>query len=111
MNQEEDTDRKYVGAVRKGRPNGYGTITRNDAKIYVGEFNRGKLNGQGTATWPDGRKSEGEWKNGKEWNIKGFKNEILVNEWKDGKKIDIKTQVEVAKSERKILYFFNKKRL
>ena len=68
------------------------------------------MNGQGTVTWSDGRKSEGEWKNGKEWIIKGFKNEVLVNEWKDGKKIDIKPQVEVVKSEIKILYYDNKKK-
>ena len=45
INEEENTDRKYVGEIKNGRPNGQGTVTRNDGKTYAGEFRTGRLNG------------------------------------------------------------------
>ena len=83
----ENTDRKYVGEIKNGRPNGQGTVTRNDGKTYVGEFRTGRLNGQGTVTWSDGRKNVGEWKNGKEWNIKKYnKKGKIIGKWVNGVK-------------------------
>ena len=87
INEEENTDRKYVGEIKNGRPNGQGTVTRNDGKTYVGEFREGRLNGQGTVTWSDGRKIVGEWKNGKVWNIKKYnKKGKRVGVWIKGKR-------------------------
>ena len=87
INEEENTDRKYVGEIKNGRPNGQGTVTRNDGKTYVGEFRKGRLNGQGTVTWSDGRKNVGEWKNGKEWNIKKYnKKGKIIGKWVNGVK-------------------------
>ena len=65
INEEENTDRKYVGEIMNGRPNGLGTLTRNDGKTYVGE-----------------------WKNGKPWNGNGYdRNGYLKVKYLNGKKL------------------------
>ena len=84
----EKIDRKWVGEINNGVPNGQGTWSWNKLK-YVGEFKDGKRNGQGTSYSSSGTKYEGEWKDGKKQGNgtitypDGIKYE---GEWKNGKK-------------------------
>ena len=65
-NGDEDKDRKYVGEIKNGKPNGLGTITYPDGFKYLGKYNDGKLkNVWKIFTFPNGRKYVGEWKDGK----------------------------------------------
>ena len=50
-NGDEDRDRKYVGEIENGLPNGQGTYTNLDGYKYVGEFKNGGRHGKGTYTW------------------------------------------------------------
>ena len=61
---DKETQPKYQGQVKDGKPNGLGVMTYPDGEKYVGEWKDGKKNGQGTETFPDGGKYVGEWKNG-----------------------------------------------
>ncbi len=63
-NGDENTLSKYEGGIRKGVPNGQGTLISPDGRKYVGEFRNGKFHGQGTRTFPDGRKYVGKFKDG-----------------------------------------------
>ena len=65
-NGNEESDGKYIGEIKNGKPNGTGTITSPDGKKFVGEFKDGKEHGKGTYTYPDGVKYEGKFKDGKE---------------------------------------------
>ena len=71
-NGNEDSDGKYIGEIKKGKPNGQGTYTFPDGKKYVGKFKDGKEHGKGTYTYPDGVKYEGKFKDGKPWNINSY---------------------------------------
>jgi len=109
---DEKKDRKYVGDVTNGKPNGQGTetspegekyegewkdgkkegqgnFTSSGGSRYVGEFRNDKRNGYGTFTWPDGGKYEGEWKNGifhGQGTITLADGEKYEGEWKEGEK-------------------------
>jgi len=61
----EKEDRKYVGEIENGKPNGQGSETAPDGTKYVGEWKDGNQHGQGTYTFPDGAKYVGEYKDGK----------------------------------------------
>ncbi len=63
-NGDEDKDRKYVGEIENGLPNGQGTYTWSDGRKYEGEHKDGERQGQGTYTFPSGDKYKyiGEWK-------------------------------------------------
>mgnify|MGYP002526403428 CR=1 FL=1 len=63
----EDTDYKYVGEIKNGKPNGRGvsTSTFYPGKKMEGEWKDGELHGQGTETVPYGGKYVGEYKNGR----------------------------------------------
>ncbi len=67
-NGNEKKNRKYVGDIRNGGPNGQGTLIFPDGDKYVGKFKDGEYHGQGTYTFHDGAKYVGEFKNGKVWN-------------------------------------------
>ena len=64
----EKKDRKYLGNIRNGGPNGQGILFFPDGDKYVGKFKDGEYHGQGTYTFHDGAKYVGEFKNGKVWN-------------------------------------------
>jgi len=64
---DKDTQPKYQGQVKDGKPNGLGVIFEPNGSKYVGSWENGKWNGQGTYTWKDGSKFVGEWKDGKPW--------------------------------------------
>ena len=42
-NGDEDKDRKYVGEIENGLPNGQGTYTWSDGRKCVGEYKDGKI--------------------------------------------------------------------
>jgi hypothetical protein len=67
-NGNEKKDRKYLGNIRNGGPNGQGILFFPDGDKYVGKFKDGEYHGQGTYTFHDGAKYVGEFKNGKVWN-------------------------------------------
>ena len=67
-NGNKKKDRKYVGDIRNGGPNGQGTLIFPDGDKYVGKFKDGVYHGQGTYTFHDGAKYVGEFKDGKVWN-------------------------------------------
>ena len=67
-NGNKKKDRKYVGDIRNGGPNGQGTLIFPDGDKYVGKFKDGEYHGLGTYTFHDGAKYVGEFKNGKVWN-------------------------------------------
>ena len=67
-NGNEEKDRKYVGNIRNGGPNGQGTLIFPDGDKYVGKFKDGKYHGQGKYILHDGAKYVGEFKDGKVWN-------------------------------------------
>jgi len=60
--------RKYVGGFKHWVRNGQGTLTKPNGDKYVGEYKDGERHGQGTYTWSDGRKYVGEYKDGEPWN-------------------------------------------
>jgi hypothetical protein len=62
---EKDTNPKYQGQVKEGKPNGLGYLIHPKGSKYVGEWKNGKNNGQGRFTYTDGRWYKGEWKDGK----------------------------------------------
>jgi len=67
-NGNKKKDRKYVGDIRNGGPNGQGTLIFPDGDKYVGKFKDGEYHGQGTYTFHDGAKYVGKFKDGKVWN-------------------------------------------
>ena len=86
---DEDNDRKYIGEIENGKPNGTGTITFPDGEKCEGKWKDGKIHGQGTRTFPDGEKYVGEFKDG-EYNGQGTythpNGDKYMGEFKDGKR-------------------------
>jgi len=87
----EDTDYKYVGEIKNGKPNGRGvsTSTFYPGKKMEGEWKDGELHGQGTETVPYGGKYVGEYKNGRfhgQGTYTWSNGEKYVGEWKYGRK-------------------------
>jgi len=91
---EKDTQPKYQGQVKDGKPNGLGSLTYPDGSKYVGEYKDGKKHGQGTSTLSGSKIYEGKWKNGK-FNGQGtftYPNGTkYVGEYKKGKKWNVIT--------------------
>jgi len=90
---DKETQPKYQGQVKDGKPNGLGILispkysNRAEWK-YVGSWENGERNGQGTLTYSSGGKYVGGWKNGKEHGqgtSTGY-GEKYVGSWKNGKK-------------------------
>ena len=61
---DDDTQLKYNGEIKHGKPDGVGVMEHPVIGKYVGEFKDGKRNGQGTETFPLVSKFVGEWKDG-----------------------------------------------
>jgi len=83
-NGNEKKNRKYVGDIRNGEPNGQGTLIFPDGDKYVGKFKDGEYHGQGTYTLHDGAKYVGEFKDGKVWNGTVYNGNLeykIVNGW------------------------------
>ena len=79
---------KYIGEIKKGKPNGTGVLSHTFGK-YSGEVNNGIVHGQGTYTYKSGRKRVGEFRKGKPWNVKSYdKNGKIETEWVKGIKLE-----------------------
>ena len=74
---DEQTNPKYRGEIKNGKPEGFGILIWFDGKKYVGMWKNGKMNGQGTRTlghfWdrPDIKPfqtEKGIFKDDKSWN-------------------------------------------
>ena len=88
-NGDEYNNRKYVGEIENGKPNGQGTETSPDGTKYVGEWKDDKRSGQGTYTYSSGDKYVGEWKDDKPWNGTGYdKNGNILGKFVNGKGIE-----------------------
>ncbi|GBG26469.1 Phosphatidylinositol 4-phosphate 5-kinase 1 [Hondaea fermentalgiana] len=57
--------KRYVGAVRNGKPHGRGTLTWTCGGDYSGDFRNDKLTGFGIHTWKNGKRYVGQWLDGK----------------------------------------------
>ena len=83
---DKDTQPKYQGQVKDGKPNGLGDIIYPDGSSYMGGWENGKYQGQGTFTKPDGTKYVGRWNIidgvSSHWNGEYF-DEDGIEWWKD----------------------------
>ena len=92
-------DWKYIGEIKKGKPNGTGVLSSPFGK-YTGEVKYGMRHGQGTYIYKSGRKRVGEFRKNKPWNVKSYdKKGKLETEWIEGKKIKKKERKTLAKKE------------
>ena len=64
---DKETQPKYQGQVKDGKPNGLGVLFYTKGVKYIGEWKNGEFI-EGTMTKPDGSFYVGEWKDGKRWN-------------------------------------------
>ena len=84
-NGDEYNDRKYVGEIENGKPNGQGTETSPDGEKYVGEWKDGEKHGQGKYTLTDGNRFKGEWKDWKQWDLTIYnKNRNIIGKLVNG---------------------------
>ncbi len=86
---DEKRDRKYVGDVNNGKPNGQGIETSPEGEKYEGEWKDGEKNGQGKLIQVDGSKYVGEWINGERngyGTLTSTNGTKYVGKWRDGKK-------------------------
>ena len=75
----------YVGERENSRYHGQGTLTFRDGDKYVGRFYHGEKHGQGTYTNPDGIKYVGEFKHGRDWNTTEYnKNGNVTGKYVNG---------------------------
>jgi hypothetical protein len=89
---DEETQPKYQGQVKNGKPNGLGVIIYTNGSKYVGGWENGKYQGQGTFTKPDGTKYVGSWKIidgvSSHWNGEYYDEDgIIKYKWVNGKLI------------------------
>ena len=89
---DEETQPKYQGQVKNGKPNGLGVIIYTNGSKYVGGWENGKYQGEGTFTKPDGTKYVGSWKIidgvSSHWNGEYYDEDgIIKYKWVNGKLI------------------------
>ena len=89
---DKDTQPKYQGQVKDGKPNGLGDNFYTNGSKYVGGWENGKYQGQGTFTKPDGTKYVGSWKIidgvSSHWNGEYYDEDgIIKYKWVNGKLI------------------------
>ena len=68
--RDKDTQPKYQGQVKNGKPNGLGVLIFPNGSKYVGRWKNGIREGQGSQIHKGGGKYSGSWKNGSWWNGK-----------------------------------------
>jgi len=92
-NGNKKKDWRYVGEIKKGKPNGKGVLSSTFGK-YAGEVKNGMMHGKGTYIYKSGRKRVGEFRKGKPWNVKSYdKNGNMGTKWVKGEKIKIKKSI------------------
>ena len=86
---DKETQPKYQGQVKYGKPNGLGVIFYPDGSKYVGGWENGLFNGQGIFSKSDGTEYPGSWKiiDGvtSNWNGKYYDEDgIIKYKWVNG---------------------------
>ena len=77
---DDETQQKYNGEIKYGKPHGLGiTIFLNGTK-YLGKWKNGEKHGQGELIFPDGSKLSGEWQGNQPWNVKRFDTNDKIND-------------------------------
>ena len=89
---DKDTQPKYQGQVKEGKPNGLGVINFPDGSRYEGGWENGLFNGQGIFSKSNGTKYVGSWKiiDGvtSHWNGKYYDEDgIIKYQWENGQLI------------------------
>jgi len=89
---DKDTQPKYQGQVKEGKPNGLGVINYPNGSKYEGGWENGLFNGQGVFSKSNGTKYVGSWKiiDGvtSHWNGKYYDEDgIIKYEWVNGQLI------------------------
>ena len=90
---DEETNGKYRGEIKNGKPHGFGICNWIGGLKYVGEWKEGKLHGKGTMTYGNNHQlgplqtNKGIWKNDKKWNTKLVDNIKfkIIGKWVNGK--------------------------
>ena len=59
---DKETQPKYQGQVKDGKPNGLGVLISTNGLKYFGSWKNGKYHGEGTITYSSGNKYVGEFK-------------------------------------------------
>ncbi len=79
----------YIGPVRDGKPNGYGTYKFPSGEKYQGEFLDGKYHGRGTLIFANGDQYVGEFRNDRRDGAGTYTyidGEKFVGQYRDGKR-------------------------
>ena len=84
---DKETQPKYQGQVKDGKPNGLGFLIYPDGGRYIGSWKKGERNGRGTYTHPNGYKFVGEHKENKRGNGTEYKNGDIVGKKVNGRYI------------------------
>ena len=85
----------YIGPVRDGKPNGYGTFKFSSGEKYQGEFLDGKYHGRGTLTFANGDQYVGEFRNDRRDGNGTYTyttGEKFVGQYRDGKRNGVGTR-------------------
>ena len=85
----------YIGPVRDGKPNGYGTYKFPSGEKYQGEFLDGKYHGRGTLTFANGDQYVGEFRNDRRDGAGTYiyaDGEKFVGQYRDGKRNGVGTR-------------------
>ena len=86
---DDETQQKYKGEIKDGKPDGLGIRLYLDGTKYMGQWKEGQQHGQGTLSFPDGSKLTGEWKENKEWDIIKYNaNGRIKDKYVDGVKLE-----------------------
>jgi clan AA aspartic protease (TIGR02281 family) len=79
----------YIGAVRGGKPNGFGTYKFTSGQKYQGEFVEGKYHGRGTLSFANGDQYVGDFRNDQRDGNGSYiyaNGEKFVGQYHDGKR-------------------------
>ena len=104
---------KYVGDVRDGLPDGYGTIASIDGDMYSGWWKNGRQHGHGTYIWTDGDFFIGMSKDGERHGKGAYfvDGEMYEEEWENGQLIKIEGPIcdktALQKEKNKMKHFQN----
>ena len=84
---DKETQPKYQGQVKDGKPDGLGVLIYPDGGRYVGSWKNGGRNGRGILSDNNGYKWVGDWKDNKRWNGTEYdKDGNIIYRWVNGKR-------------------------
>ena len=82
---DKETQPKYQGQVKDGKPDGLGVLIYPNGVRYVGSWKNGGRNGRGILSNNNGYKWVGDWKDNKRWNGTEYDNGEIVGKRVNGK--------------------------